>query len=87
MVDFHVYITKNVQKYLDSLSKATRERIFQSINQLVHPFEHPGKKLSGVEKTFRLRVGNYRILYKTYPKENIVVVIKVDLRKRSYNGL
>jgi hypothetical protein len=29
MVDFQVYMTKNVQKYLDSLSEAIRDRIFE----------------------------------------------------------
>ena len=80
-------MTKKVQKYLDSLSETTRERVFQAIKQLVRPFERPGKKLSGLENTFRIRAGNYRILYKIYSKENIIVVIKVDLRKRSYKRI
>ncbi|MGB9831738.1 MAG: type II toxin-antitoxin system RelE family toxin [Fervidicoccus fontis] len=41
-------------------------------------------KVAGEENTFRLRVGNYRVLFKVYEKEKIIVVAKIDIRKRAY---
>jgi len=41
-------------------------------------------KIAGEEKTFRLRIGKYRALFKIYEEEKVVVVIKIDLRTRIY---
>jgi len=41
-------------------------------------------KVAGEENTFRLRVGNYRVLFKVYEKEKIIVIAKIDTRKRIY---
>jgi len=38
-------------------------------------------KVAGEENTFRLRVGNYRVLFKVYEKERIIVIAKIDTRK------
>ena len=42
-------------------------------------------KIAGEENTFRLRVGNYRALFKVYEQEKIMVIIKLDIRKRIYH--
>ncbi|MCG3256898.1 MAG: type II toxin-antitoxin system RelE/ParE family toxin [Candidatus Heimdallarchaeota archaeon] len=40
--------------------------------------------MKGVENTYRTRIGDYRILYKIYPDEQVVVVIKIAHRKQVY---
>jgi len=41
-------------------------------------------KIAGEENTFRLRVGKYRVLFKIYEKEKVIVIVKADLRRRIY---
>jgi len=36
------------------------------------------------DKVFRLRIGDYRALYKLKEKDNVVLVAKVDKRPRVY---
>ncbi len=43
-------------------------------------------KIAGEEDTFRLRIGKLRALFKVYREEKVVVVIKVDLRRRIYRS-
>lgn len=41
-------------------------------------------KIAGELDTFRLRVGNYRALFKVYEHEKVIVIAKIDLRKKFY---
>ena len=54
-----------IEKQLRKIPKAHRERIFAAIEQLVaHEFSVlDRKRLKGYEHIFRIRVGNYRIIY------------------------
>ena len=36
------------------------------------------------ENTFRVRTGDYRVLYKIYSSEKMVIVIKISHRKKAY---
>ena len=41
-------------------------------------------KISGEEDTYRIRSGKYRALFKVYEDEKLIVVVKIDHRKRIY---
>jgi mRNA interferase RelE/StbE len=45
------------------------------------------KKLKGLENVFRIRVGDYRIVYQIEDKRLIVLVVRVGHRKDIYKGL
>lgn len=59
------------------------------LNALKNLYEHPeqiGKALKGKLKNgFRLRVGDYRVLYTVDAKEQIVVIFAVGHRKEIYD--
>jgi len=42
------------------------------------------KKLQGVENTYRLRVGNYRIIYRVLNEKVIIEVINIGHRQEVY---
>ena len=44
-------------------------------------------KLSGFEDMYRIRVGDYRIIYEIYDRRLIVLVVIVAHRRESYRGL
>lgn len=59
-------------------------KILATINSLSKEPRPPGvERLSGQEK-YRVRQGNYRIIYEINDKEVIVVVVKVGHRKDVY---
>jgi mRNA interferase RelE/StbE len=83
---FRVLIHKRAYDFLKSLEIEDRQRIIDKLKQLE---DFPAVrldiiKIAGEADTFRLRVGNYRALFKVYEQEKIIVVVKIDLRKRIY---
>lgn len=42
------------------------------------------RKLSGTEQTWRIRIGDYRVIYDLYDDELVVLVLRVAHRKDAY---
>ncbi len=81
---YRVYLTQKSSQQLESLPNDIQLRIREKIEDLTNPF-HPSRKIiRGRDNTYRIRVGNYRILYTIYPKEEIVVITNLDHRKKVY---
>jgi mRNA interferase RelE/StbE len=82
---FTLSITRPALKALAGIAKRDRERIYQRLDQLVaDPYTMPNvKKLQG-EDNFRLRVGDYRILYLIEEAELVIVVVDVGHRREVY---
>lgn len=72
-------------KELESVAiKADRQRIAQRISSLADNPRPPGcQKLSGRER-YRIRQGNYRILYTIEDSQLVVFIIRVGHRKEVY---
>ena len=84
---FKILLHKKADKFLKELKPEEKKRIIDKLRQLedfpVTRLEIV--KIAGEENTFRLRVGNYRALFKVYEQEKIIVIIKLDIRKRIYH--
>lgn len=48
------------------------------------PFPHGARKLSGSEHTYRIRMGDYRMIYNVLEKESRVEISRVRHRKDAY---
>ena len=84
MANYNVRITGSAAKELEALQKPDRQRIVERIRSLATNPRPPGaEKLSGHDK-YRIRQGNFRILYTIHDNELIVVVIKIGDRKDVY---
>ena len=55
-------ITKTAERSIKKLDKATRSRVIAGIKKL--PLDDI-KKLKGYENSYRLRIGDYRVIYKS----------------------
>jgi len=79
---YELLIEKKVLKKLSQIDE--KSQIFEKILSLQEdPFPSEAKKLVNVkDKVFRIRSGNYRILYRI--QEKLVVVFFVDKRGRVY---
>lgn len=49
-----------------------------------YPFPKGFKKLKGVENGYRIRVGDYRILYKRIEERLVILIVKVAHRSKAY---
>jgi mRNA interferase RelE/StbE len=50
------------------------------------PFPSGAKKLSGCEHTYRVRIGDYRIIYEVIPSQGLITVQRVRYRKDVYRN-
>ncbi len=84
MAAYTVQITKNVEKVLDRLPDRIVYPILERIADLANNPRPKGcKKLRG-RNGYRIRQGNYRIIYEIFDSELVVVIIAVGHRKDIY---
>lgn len=84
MENYKVLIKPSVFKDIDKIPKKNRKKIIDKIRGLSSdPWPQGSIKLSGEEK-YRVRQGNYRILYHINDGELIVSVVKIRHRKDIY---
>lgn len=81
---YRVEVERRAQKQLARIQSEHRERILAAIDALAEdPRPHNSRKLSG-EESYRLRVGNYRVLYLVDDEETFVAVTRVGHRQNIY---
>jgi mRNA interferase RelE/StbE len=84
MAQYRVIIRKSVSKDMRGIPKTDARRIVAAIESLADaPRPQGAKKLSGQER-YRLRQGNYRILYEIEDDRLIVCVVRVGDRRDVY---
>jgi mRNA interferase RelE/StbE len=84
MEKYNIQIRRSAEKEIEKLQKRDRQKVIGKIRSLREDPRPSGvKKLSGEEK-YRLRQGNYRILYEVHDAIVTVVVVKVADRKDAY---
>jgi len=84
MAAYNIFFKDSVRKDLDVIAKGDLQRIMERIGRLaVDPRPVGSEKLSGQEK-YRVRQGNYRIVYSIQENELTVWVVKVGHRREVY---
>jgi mRNA interferase RelE/StbE len=84
VASYRLLIKPSAGKEIEALPKQDRRRIVAKIMSLSRDPRPPGcEKLSGHDQ-YRLRQGNYRILYEIQDLGLVVVVIKVGHRRDVY---
>lgn len=84
MAKYRIEIKKSVIKELESIPTRDLSRIMERIESLADdPRPEGSKKLSGEEK-YRMRQGNYHILYAIEDDLLFIYVVKVAHRKDVY---
>jgi mRNA interferase RelE/StbE len=85
-----VIVHKRAEKSLLKLNEPDFSRVVQGVKKLSEePIVGDVTKLSGHENTYRLRVGQYRLLFHYNINENgdeYILVSKIDSRGQVYKG-
>ena len=82
---YKITIKASAQKELEKIQKPFRIKIISAISELADNPRPPGcKKLVNFDNHYRIRVGEYRCIYKIIDNQLIVDVIKVAHRKDVY---
>lgn len=82
------YTAEVVEKQLPGLPKTIRERILKAIEARLTIAPHDyGKPLQYHLKNYRrLRVGDYRVIYRVHEEKILVLIIEIDHRKDVYDS-
>jgi mRNA interferase RelE/StbE len=85
MGSYKIVIKKSAAKELAAIPGRDRDRIIGRIRSLADDPRPPGSlKLSGEEK-YRVRQGDYRILYEIEDNVLVVVVVRIGHRRDVYD--
>ena len=78
---YALFIERRAQRSLSRIDLPDRDRISNAIRRLVDdPRPHGAKKLSG-RNAWRIRVGDYRVLYEIHDKRLLILVVDVGHRR------
>jgi mRNA interferase RelE/StbE len=82
---FRIEWKKSTRKDLRKLPASTADKIVEAVEHLSqNPFPHGVEKLSGSEHAYRIRLGDYRIVYEVVTESKLVEIQRVRHRKDVY---
>lgn len=85
MAEYAVTLSRSARKELEKLPPQLVERIFPKIESLaLQPRPTGCKKLKGAQNLWRIRVGDYRVVYSVNDSSRIVDVTAVRHRSEAY---
>ena len=85
---YRVEITPAAEKQLRDLDKPFRAQVFRRIEKLADaPRPHDVEKLEAEASIYRIRPGNYRILYTINDQALVVLIIRIGDRKEVYRQI
>jgi mRNA interferase RelE/StbE len=82
---YKIIITKSIQKQLDNLPNNIQERVYEKIAQLAEEPRPDGViKLKGYDNEYRIRIGDYRLVYEIRDDQLIVLLVQCKHRRDVY---
>ncbi|MEI3650062.1 MAG: type II toxin-antitoxin system RelE/ParE family toxin [Dolichospermum lemmermannii FEM_B0920] len=82
---YEIIITKTIQKQLDNLPNNIQERVYGKIAQLAEEPRPDGVvKLKGYDNEYRIRIGDYRLVYEIRDEQLIVLLVQCKHRRDVY---
>lgn len=90
MPAYRIELTKSAKKEFESLPENIQEKILEVFTFLSqNPFSEflRVKKLKGAASLYRIRVGDYRVVYEIRGDRLTIIVIKIGHRKEIYRYL
>lgn len=85
---FEIQLTRAAERGLASLPKADLRRVDAAILGLADAPRPPGsKKLQGAGDLYRIRIGDYRVVYTVEAQRLVVLVVNVGNRRDIYRSL
>ncbi len=85
---YKVFIERNAEKDFRKIPKTIQKKVISAIIKLkTNPKPRNVKKISGSENYYRIRVGDYRIVYEIDDEEKKVNVFRVRHRREAYLNL
>ncbi len=83
-MDYEVILLAAAERDLRKLPRELRSRLMEALVSLKEPRQPGVKKLQGSDDRWRLRVGDFRIIYRIVDVEQKVIVSRIAHRRDAY---
>jgi len=85
MASYEIVWRRTTKRDLRRISREQVTKIVEAVNTLKdNPRPRASVKLTGSECAYRIRLGDYRVIYEVYDEKVIVEVVKVGHRREVY---
>lgn len=84
MPGYRIFFRKSVQRDVEKIPKKDLQQIMKRIVALAGDPRPPGCEKLSAQERYRIRQGNYRIIYSIQDDELTIWVVKVGHRKDVY---
>ena len=85
MASFNLQWRKSTKKDLRRIPREAVSRIIAEVEKLADkPLPHGSEKLTSSERTYRIRIGDYRVVYELLRETKTVEIQRVRHRKDVY---
>ena len=83
---YEIIIERRAERDIKRLSELDFNRIVPRIRALVKdPRPFGCRKITGSKNDWRIRIGDYRVIYTIYDKTKVVELMKVRHRREAYD--
>ena len=85
MAQYRIEVSATAERQLKKIRREDKVRILRSISLLAGDPRPSGcRKMSGYDDIYRLRIGDYRVIYEVDGRRIIVVILKTGHRREVY---
>ena len=85
---YNIWWRASAKKELKKIDRAEIPKIIKAIENLASdPYPPNHKKILGTEHIYRVKIGNYRVIYSIENSKLIIEIIRVRHRKDAYKKL
>lgn len=86
-MSFNIDYDSHPEKFLKKLDRHIALRIVNKIEDSLslNPVPHNATTIVGEHGVYRIRIGDYRVLYRVDYADNKIIIIKIDIRSRVYD--
>ncbi len=85
MASYQIEWKSSAYKELQKLPRPIIEKVVAAVAELSsEPYPHGVKKLVGSERSYRIRIGDYRVVYEIIENKLIIEIVRVRHRKDVY---
>jgi mRNA interferase RelE/StbE len=85
---YRLEVSPAADRDLEKLKGRIKRQDFERLRDVVkglaeEPRPQGVRKIKGEEKAYRIRVGNYRIVYEVYDKDKLVLILQIVRRSET----
>jgi mRNA interferase RelE/StbE len=87
MASYEILWKKSAERDIRKIDPRYIPQILSAVESLAeNPFPARCRKLRGSESSYRIRIGDYRVIYQLDSQRNIVIVFPTRHRKEAYRS-